>query len=265
MNNVIAALHPSSVFKGQQMRHFFACLGIFLMLLVFPAASGAEDRAKTIWGDLPGNFDPPFAPQNIDPDTATISLSPGFEEGRYDIHISLAGTTLYDRESKPARNYRGEFVLQSLKLPTDDFAKLAGRFFDKLSDDFSSSWIEFHQSPRRDEKIQAVFAQRYPVIIKSIQFGRVQRHVIYLEIMFQVDFAAVGPPDPWLNRAAMTPYRLALQNLGNPGYPEEEWKSFCTLVRETHAQWGKARYSTNIGVLLNHRCQSSSNLNMRER
>ena len=247
------------------MRHFLLCSAIFLVFLTFSAASGVEDRAKTLWGELPKNFDPPFASQNIDPDTATISPSPGFEQGRYEIHISLGEITLYDRESKPTRNYKGEFVLQSLKLPTDYFTKLAGRFFDMVSDDLSSSWIEFRQSPRRDERIQTLFAHRYPVIIKSIRFGQVKRHVIYMEIMFQVDFAAGGPPDPWWNRAAMTPYQFALQQMGNPGYPEEEWKSFCALVKETHAQWSKAKYSTNVRVLLNHRYQSSTNMNTHER
>jgi hypothetical protein len=195
---------------------------LFLMLLIFPPAFGAENRAKPIWGELPKNFDLPFAPQNIDPDTASISPSPGFEKGRYEIYISLSETTLYDRESKPTRNYKGEFILQSLKLPTDDFTNLAGRSFENVADDFSSSWIEFRQSPRRDENIHPPFAQRYPVVIKSIRFGQVQRHAIYMELTFHVDFAAGGPPHPWAYRAAITPYQLALQQMGSAGYPEEE-------------------------------------------
>ena len=238
---------------------------LFLTLLIFPATANAGDRGKLIWGQLPKNLDPPFAPQNINPDTATISQSPGFEQGRYDIHISLGETTLYDREKKPTRNYKGEFVLQSLKLPTDEFTTLAGRSFEKVADDFSSSWIEFRQSPRGDENIQTIFAQRYPVIIKSIRFGQVHRYAVYVEITFQVDFAAGGPPNPWAYQAAMDPYRFALQEMGNPGYPEEEWKSFYALVKETHAQWSKAKYSTNIRVLLNHLYQSSSNMNTHER
>jgi hypothetical protein len=236
-----------------------------LTLLIFPATSGADDRGKLLWGHLPKNFDPPFAPQNIDPDTATISPSPGFEQGRYEIRISLSETTLYDRESKPTRNYKGEFILQSLKLPTDDFKNLAGRSFEQVADDFSSSWIELRQYPRRDEKIQTPFAQHYPVIIKSVRFGQVQRHAIYMEVTFHVDFAAGGPPNPWWNRAAITPYHLALEQMGNPGYPEEEWKSFCALVKETNSIWGKAKYLTNVRVLLNHRYQSSSNMNTHER
>ena len=247
------------------MRHFLFFSANFLMFLIFLAASGADNRAKPLWGELPKNFDPPFAPQNIDPDTATISPSPGFEKGRYEIYISLSETTLYDRESKPARNYKGEFILQSLKLPTDDFINLAGRFFENVADDFSSSWIEFRQSPRRDENIQSLLAQRYPVIIGAIRFGQVERHVVYMELAFQVDFSVGGPPNPWLNRTAITPYQLALRQLGNPGYPEEEWKSFCALVKETQALWGKAKYSTNIRVLLNHRYQSSANMNTHER
>ena len=250
---------------GQPMRYSLFFWTILLMFLIFSTISGANDRAKTLWGELPKNFDPPFAPRNIDPDTATIFPSPGFEKGRYEIFISLSETTLYDRESKPTRNYKGEFVLQSLKLPTDDFTKLAGRFFEDAADDFSSSWIEFRQSPRRDENIQNLFAQRYPVIIKAIRFGQVERHAVYMELVFQADFSIGGPPNPWWNRAAMTPYQLALQHLGNPGYSEEEWKSFCAVVRETQAMWGKAKYSTNIRVLLNHRYQSSTNMNAHER
>jgi hypothetical protein len=265
MRNANEVRHKSFVFKGQQMRPSIFSPAIILMFLIFSAASGAEDRAKTLWGELPKNFDPPFAPQNIDPDTATISPSPGFEQGRYEIHISLGETTLYGRENKPTRNYTGEFILQSLKLPTDDFTNLAGRSFEKVADDFSSSWLEFRQSPRRDEKIQTLFAQRYPVIIKSIRFGQVERHAVHMELVFQVDFSIGGPPNPWWNRAAMTPYQLALQKMGNPGYPEEEWKSFCALVKETHSIWGKAKYLTNVRVLLNHRYQSSANMNTHER
>lgn len=265
MRNGNEVRHKSFAFKGQQMCPSIFSSAVILMFLIFSAASGADDRAKTLWGELPRNFDSPFAPQNIDPDTATISPSPGFEQGRYEIHISLGETTLYNRESKPTRNYKGKFVLQSLKLPTDDFTKLAGRVFEDAADDFSSSWIEFHQSPRRDENIQSLFAQRYPVIIKAIRFGQVARHVIYLELVLQVDFSIGGPPNPWWNRAAITPYQLALRHLGNPGYSEEEWKSFCELVRETQALWGKAKYSTNIRVLLNHRYRSSTNMNTHER
>lgn len=247
------------------MRHSLFFSAIILVVLIFSAASGADNRAKSLWGALPKNFDPPFAPQNIDPDTATISPSPGFEQGRYEIHISLGETTLYNRESKPTRNYRGEFILQSLKLPTDDFTRLAGGLFEDVADDFSSSWIEFRQSARRDENIQNLFAQRYPVIIRAIRFGQVEGHAVYMELVFQVDFSIGGPPNPWWNRAAMTPYQLALRQLGNPGYSEEEWKSFCALVRETQALWGKAKYLTNIRVLLNHRYQSSANMNTHER
>ncbi len=238
---------------------------LFLTLLIFPATSGAEDRGKWLWGQLPKNFDPPFAPQNIDPDTATISPSPGFEKGRYEIHISLNETTLYDRESKTARNYKGEFILQSLKLPTDDFPRLAGRFFEDAADDYFSSWLEFRQSRRRDENIQPLFAQRYPVVIHSIRFGKVERHAVNMELVFQVDFSIGGPPNPWWNRTAMTPYQLALRQLGNPGYSEEEWKSFCAVVRETQVVWGRAKYSTNVRVLLNHHYQSSANMNTHER
>ncbi len=227
-------------------------------------ASGGEDRAKSLWGELPKSFDPPFAPQNIDPEMATIAPSPGFEQGRYEIRISLAETTLYDRKNKPTRNYTGEFILQSLKLPADDFSNLAGRTFENVADDFSSWWLEFRQSPRRDENIQPLFSQHYPLIIKSIRFGQVQRYAIHMEITFQVDFAA-GPPNPWAYRAAVNPYRLALQQMGNPGYSEVEWKRFCALVKESHAQWSEAKYSTNIRVLLNHHYQSSANMNTHQR
>jgi hypothetical protein len=44
-----------------------------------------------------------------------------------------------------------------------------------------------------------------------------------------------------------------------------EWKSFCSLVKETQAMWGKAKYLTNIRVLLNHHYQSSANMNTHER
>jgi hypothetical protein len=73
--------------KEQQMRHGLFFSANFLMFFLFLASAGADDRGKLLWGQLPKNFDPIFAPKNIDPDTATISPSPGFEQGRYAIHI----------------------------------------------------------------------------------------------------------------------------------------------------------------------------------
>lgn len=252
-------------FKAQRMGYSLFFSSCFLGLLIFSVVGGADDREPSLWGKLPTYFDPPFTPGNIDPDTATISPSPGFEKGRYEIHISLGETTLYDRENKPTRNYRGEFVLQSVKLPSDDFTTLGGGLFEDVEDDFSSSWIRFRQSPRRDENIHTPFAQRYPVIIKSIRFGQLQRHAIYMELTFQVDFAAGGPPHPWANRTDMTPYRLALLHLGSPGYPEEEWKTFSALVKKTQSSWEKAKYLMNARVLLNYRYESSANMNTHER
>jgi hypothetical protein len=43
-----------------------------LVLLIFPTAPVADDRAKPLCGELPRNFDFHFAPKNIDPDTAAI-------------------------------------------------------------------------------------------------------------------------------------------------------------------------------------------------
>jgi hypothetical protein len=68
----------------------------FTMLLLISFTHAGDEQTKSAFGRLPESFDPPFAPQNIDPESATISLSPGFENGRYDIHISLSETTLYD-------------------------------------------------------------------------------------------------------------------------------------------------------------------------
>ncbi len=240
---------------------FSLCFGIWLISV----ASGAHVQAGSLWGELPKYFDPPFKPQNIDPDTATISLSTGFEHGRYDIEISLSETTLYDDKHKPTRNYKGQFILQSIKLPTDDFKRLTGRLFKDTTDELSSIWIEFCQTPREGEKIQEPYAQRYPVLIQSIRFGQFQRHAIYAEITFQVNFAAGGPPNPWTKRAALNPYHMARAQFRNPGYSKEEWESFCDLVKENESKWKEAKYSTNIRVLLNHRYESSTNMNTHKR
>jgi len=228
-------------------------------------ALGAPTQAEPPWGELPKYFDPPFKPQNIDPETATISLSPGFEHSRYDIEISLGETTLYDDKHKPTRNYKGQFVLQSIKLTTDDFNRLAGRLFKDTADELSSMWIEFCETPRQGKKTQEPYAQRYPVLIRSILFGQVQRHAIYAEIIFQVDFAAGGPPNPWTQRAALNPYQLARARFDNPDYSKEEWETFCALVKESESKWRGAKYSTNIRVLLNHRYESSANINTHKR
>jgi hypothetical protein len=244
-------------------RLFFFTFCIVTWLI--SVALGAHVQAESPWGELPKHFDPPFKPQNIDPDTATISLSPGFEHGRYDIEISLGETTLYDDKHKPTRSYKGQFVLQSIKLPTDDFNRLSGRLFKNATDELSSVWIEFCQTPKRGEKIQEPYAQRYPVLIQSIRFGQLQRYAIHLEITFRIDFAAGGPPNPWSKRAALNPYPMARAQFGTPNYSKEEWETFCALVKESESKWKEAKYLTNIRLLVNHRYESSTNMNTHKR
>lgn len=240
---------------------------VLVSLLVVSYAHGVNGQAGPPFGPLPKSFDPPFAPQHINPETATISLTPGFEEGRYDVRISLAETTLYDDSHKPTRNYSGEFVLQGISLPTDNFHKLAEKEFKRAADEQMASTIIFTQVPRADEHIRKPFGQRYPVVVDSIRFGRAHRHVIYMEIYFQVDFAATGPPNPWSEMASVNPYQIARQrdDAPGPGYPKKEWDAFRALVKETDAIWKRARYATNIRVLLNHRYESSVGMNTHER
>jgi hypothetical protein len=235
------------------------CMLAFTPVL-FPASGQTERPVQ----DLPRSFDSPFAPQNINPDIACISPTPGFEQGRYDVRMTLSETTLYDASSKPTRNYVGEFVLQSVKLPTDDFARLADKTFPNITDALFSSWIEFRQTPAGGESIQQPFEQQYPVLVKSVRFGPHHRYVVFMELAFEVDFSAAGPPNPWAKRSALTPYQLAASP-GNPGYPQEDWNAFRKLVQETRLLWSKAKYTTNVRVLLNHRYQSSSGMNTHER
>jgi len=246
-------------------RPFFFSVCVLVLLISF--AFGGNNKTDPPLGRLPKSFDSPFTPQHINPETATISISPGFEQGRYDIHISLSETTLYDSSHKPTRNYNGVFILQGIKLPTDDFYKLVDREFKDVADEQSVVTIEFTQTPIRDEHIQMPFGQRYPVVIRTIRFGHLQRHAIYTELFFQVDFAAVGPPNPWTRIASATPYQLARNRLGScgSGYSKEEWEAFCALVKETESIWRTAKYSTNVRLLLNYRYQSSVGMNTHER
>jgi|APFre7841882724_1041349.scaffolds.fasta_scaffold07454_3 hypothetical protein len=246
-------------------RPFFFSVCVVVLLISF--AFGRNHKTDPPLGQLPKSFDSPFTPQHINPDTATISISPGFEQGRYDIHIALSETTLYDSSHSPARNYNGVFILQGIKLPTDDFYKLMGTEFKDMADEQSIVTIEFTQTPRRDEHIQKPFGQRYPVSLRSIRFGHLQLHAIYTEIVFQVDFAAVGPPNPWTSIASVTPYQLARKQVDYSlsGYSKEEWEAFCALVKETEAIWRTAKYSTNIRLLLNYRYESSMGMNTHER
>jgi hypothetical protein len=253
------------------MYHTLLC-SICTMVLLISFTHAGNEQTNPVFGQLPKSFDSPFAPQNISPETATITLSPGFEKGRYDIHISLSETTLNDGLHNPARNYGGEFMLQGIKLPTDDFLKLTGREFKQAADEQSHATIEFTQILRRNEDIQRPFAQQYPVAIESIRFGPVHRYVIYAELFFRVDFAAVGPPNPWTKMASMNPYQQARMRAAYPGYSAEnpsnsksEWEAFCALVKETESLWSKAKYTTNIRILLNHRYESSNGMNTHER
>jgi hypothetical protein len=242
------------------------------MILLIPFTHAGDEQTHGVFGRLPESFDPPFAPQNIDPESATISLSPGFENGRYDIHISLSETTLYDASHQPGGNYGGEIILQGIKLPTDDFQKLTGREFKNAADERSQAVIEFTKIARRDEKAQRPLAQRYPIAVQSLRFGPVHRYVVYAELYFQVDFAAVGPPNPWTKMASVDPYQQARMRAEypkdasqHPGYSKAEWEAFCALVRETESRWSKAKYSTHIRFLLNHRYESSNGMNTHER
>ncbi len=245
---------------------------MYEVILLISFMHAGDEQTKSIFGRLPKSFDPPFAPQNIDPSTATIALSPGFENGHYDIHISLSETTLYDASHQPGGNYQGELLLQNIKLPTDDFQKLTGREFKNAADEQSYALIEFTQIARRDEKVPRLSAQQYPVVLQSLRFGPVHRYVVYAELFFQVDFAAVGPPNPWTKMASLNPYQQARMRAkypdyvsNHPGYSKAEWEAFCALVRETESRWSKAKYSTNIRFLLNHRYESSSGMNTHER
>ena len=236
-------------------------------VLLSAFALGGKASAGAPGGQLPTAFDLPFTPQHITPDTATIALSPGFERGRYDLHISLAETTVQDRVQTPARNYQGVFLLQGIKLPTDDFRQLTGRTFRQVADGQSFVRIDFEQTPKQGEAIQRPFGQSYPVVIESIRFGPVRQHVIYTELVFQVDFAAGGPPHPWTKIASITPYHLARMHVPYEaaGYPKEEWEAFCALVTATEASWRPAKYATNVRLLLNHRYQSSLGMNTHDR
>jgi len=134
-----------------------ASLLVAASVVSVPAVFDAAHAASQQLDALPTRFDSPFEPQHINPDIAVISPTPGFEQGRYDIRMTLGETTLYDPSGRFARNYVGEFVLQALELPTDDFARLAGKSFSDIADDSSASWIEFRQV--RVEPGQEPFAQ----------------------------------------------------------------------------------------------------------
>ena len=127
--------------------------------------------------------------------------------------------------------------------------------------------IEYTQIPRQNEEIRWPFGQQYPVVVQSMRFGGVHRYVLYAELMFQVDFAAAGPPHSWTKMAAMNPYQIARMRYDDrgSGYLKEEWQAFCSLVQETESAWSTAKYSTNIRFLLNHRYESSTGMNTHER
>jgi len=238
------------------------CAVVLLTLL----ALGGPGQAAAPWDPLPTAFDPPFTPQHITPETATIARSPGFARGRYDMQISLAETTVQNR-GQHGRNYQGVFRLQGIKLPTDDFRQLTGRTFRQVADGQSVVRIDVEQTPSQGEAIQQPFEQSYPVVIDSIRFGPVRQHVIYAELVFQVDFAAGGPPHPWTKMAAITPYHLARMHVPNEaaGYPKDAWDAFCALVKATEASWRHAKYTTTVRLLLNHRYESSLGMNTHDR
>jgi len=223
-------------------------------------ASGQAGRQRE---PLPQSFDGPFEPQNISPSIAVIAPSPGYEHGRYDVRMSLGDTTPRNQPGSPTRIYGGDFVLQAVKLPTDDFSRLAGKSFPNAMDEFSSSWIEFRQKPASGETVRQLFEQQYPVKIKLLRFGPHRRYVVFVQIDFEVDFSEAGPPSPWAKLQTINPYNALTDR--NPGYPEEEWRAFRKLVEETRLLWAKAKYSTNVRVLLNHEYQSSHDMNTHTR
>jgi hypothetical protein len=237
---------------------------LLCMLASTPVLFQASGRAVRQREPLPKSFDSPFEPQNINPDVAIISPTPGYKRDRYDVRMSLSETTPHSESGRPRRNYVGDLVLQAVKLPTDDFNQLAGKSFLNVTDESSSSWIEFRQKPASGEAVEQLFEQQYPLKVKSVRFGPYRRYVVYMELVFEVDFSEAGPPNPWARRAAVDPYHLAAIP-GNPGYPQEEWDAFRKLVQETRVLWSKAKYTTNVRVLLNHEYQSSSNMNTHER
>jgi hypothetical protein len=65
----------------------------------------------------------------------------------------------------------------------------------------------------------------------------------------------------------LNPYQLALEQIDYSvsGYSKEEWEVFYALVNETESIWRKAKYSTNVRLLLNHRYQSSVGMNTHEK
>jgi len=229
-------------------------------LMLFSVAASIAAHAASPYEALPSSFDAPFAPQNINPDAATISLTPGFKRGRYDLHLTLAETTLYDDSHAPTRNYRGEFMVQGIKLPTDDFARLDGRTINYAANEYYSASIEFSQTPVSGTQIENAYGQTYPAKIKSIRFGPMERYALHAQIKFEVDFSG-GPPHPWARLTGLNPYYAALLDAELPQYRKEDWDAFRTLVTRTQAAWNDAKYSTHVRVLLNHRYESSNGMN----
>jgi hypothetical protein len=80
------------------------------LLALAPALFPALGRTERQREDLPKSFDSPFSPQDISPDIAVISLTPGIEHGQYEIRMTLAQTALHDTSGTPRRHYIGEFV-----------------------------------------------------------------------------------------------------------------------------------------------------------
>jgi hypothetical protein len=58
---------------------------------------------------------------------------------------------------------------------------------------------------------------------------------------------------------------MARAQFGTPNYSKEEWETFCALVKESESEWKEAKYLTNIRLLVNHRYESSTNMNTHKR
>ena len=162
------------------------------------------------------------------------------------------------------RNYTGQFIARAIKLPTADFSVLSGRVFRNVSDEFTSAAIDFSQAPHEGRLPEVPYAQTYPVRITSIRFGKQELYALHAEVAFEVDFSA-GPPHPWARRAAISPYHWVLLGAPIPNVAAADADAFVALVKRTHSDWSKARYSTHVRVLMNHRYQTSNGLNTHQR
>ncbi len=239
-------------------------------ITALPGPLAGEENYRPI---LPKAFDAPFQPRDFRPDIAVIRPTAGYENGRYEIEISLSETTMYDADNNPTRNYSGHFRLQSVKLPTDDFLQLIGREFHDCTDEFFSAQISMYEvvNHRREEQLpedprqyfaNRGYSQSYPVKVHSIKFGELQQYAIQAQIEYEIDLATFGPPHPWAEFTSISPYQIAQGRMGAglPGIRPTEWQDFVKLVAQTDANWKDAKFSSHLRVRLNHHYVPSLNV-----